>query len=525
MSVHPSIGAEQVTASERKYFFIHVMKTAGATLRWHIRSNYKRFQVYPFKQVDLDVQDANYSIEYLTSLDKGRRRRIRVFTGHFPFVAVELLGLDVTTLTILRDPVERTLSYLRHCKRYHEPHRELALEEIYEDQFFFPLFIHNHQAKLFSLTPGDHPKSYMDVLDVDARRLEIAKANIERVDALGMQDDFDWFLADLERRFGWQPANVKDVHVIRGSDVSASFRRRIAEDNAADVEFYEYARSLYERRRGERPTTVPPRRQARPAKPRPAPVPVTPDARSLERVGPDKPRFFFVHMQKTAGTRLTRAIRDRFPERAVYPHDLDGDRIARVISVDHLRAVWASRGDEIQVICGHFPLCTTELLGGGFTTLTILRHPLERTISYLRHHQRRTPTDADLSLEEVYDDEFRFHGLVHNHMTKMLSLSPEEMTEGAVTRVEFTPERLELAKERLANVDAVGLQSDYEGFSRELSERFDWDLGDPLPPRIERPPAEISDSFRDRVLADNSDDLALYEFAQGLVARRSRVAS
>ena len=82
--------------------------------------------------------------------------------------------------------------------------------------------------------------------------------------------------------------------------------------------------------------------------------------------------------------------------------------------------------------------------------MTVLRHPLERTVSYLRDHRRRTPADADLTLEEVYDDDLRFHGLIHNHMTKMLSLTPEEMDEGVLTRVEFTPERLERAKERLA---------------------------------------------------------------------------
>ena len=28
----------------------------------------------------------------------------------------------------------------------------------------------------------------------------------------------------------------------------------------------------------------------------------------------------------------------------------------------------AARGDEIRVIAGHFPLCTTELIGGRFAT-------------------------------------------------------------------------------------------------------------------------------------------------------------
>ena len=114
--------------------------------------------------------------------------------------------------------------------------------------------------------------------------------------------------------------------------------------------------------------------------------------------------------------------------------------------------------------------------------MTVLRHPLERTVSYMRDHRRRTPEDAELTLEEVYDDDLRFHGLIHNHMTKMLSLTPEEMNEGVLTRVEFTPERLERAKERLAGVDVVGLQEEFDSFCAELSARFGWSLDDQLSP-------------------------------------------
>ena len=66
---------------------------------------------------------ANMELEYLTGLPASRRARIRVFCGHFPFVAVELLGEEVTTITILRDPVERTLSFLRRGSRHHDSRR------------------------------------------------------------------------------------------------------------------------------------------------------------------------------------------------------------------------------------------------------------------------------------------------------------------------------------------------------------------------------------------------------------------
>lgn len=239
----------------RKFFFIKVMKTAGGTLLQQILVNFERAEVYPYEKYDADLGAANYDIGYLTGLSAERRDEISVFTGHFPFVAVELLGMDLTTITILRDPVERTLSYLRHCKRHHDQHRDLPLEEIYEDPFFFPCFIENHQAKQFALTVDDRPQSYMDVLEVDGPRLELAKANLATVDVIGLRERFDDLLGELHHRFRWTSAAVKDRNVSRGEEggVPPSFRRRIAADNAADMEFYEFARDLCEQRR---PTAV-----------------------------------------------------------------------------------------------------------------------------------------------------------------------------------------------------------------------------------------------------------------------------
>jgi len=232
-------------------------------------------------------------------------------------------------------------------------------------------------------------------------------------------------------------------------------------------------------------------------------------------------RYFFVHMQKTAGTALRLRLMRHFGELAVYPTKrVDGvDRVKLVLSIDFLRERMAARGDQIVVVTGHFPLCTTTLLEGPFETLTLLREPVERTLSYLRHHRENEPADREKDLEQIYEDPFRFHGFVHNHMTKMLSLRPGEMSDGMLTRVEFTREHLERAKEALAGIDAVGLQEDYDGFCEELETRFGWDLG-PSAVVNSSSPAPVSEAFRARIAHDNELDVELYEFARGLVSER-----
>jgi len=234
-------------------------------------------------------------------------------------------------------------------------------------------------------------------------------------------------------------------------------------------------------------------------------------------------RIFFVHMQKTAGIALRGRLINHFGEAAVYPtRGVDGtDPVQLVLSIDHLRERLAARGDEIEVVTGHFPLCTAELIGGHFTTLTLLREPVERTLSYLRHHRENEPADRDRTLEEIYDDAFRFDGFAHNHMTKMLSLTAAEMTDGMLTPVEFDRDRLDRAKEALAGIDAFGLQERFEDFCDELTARFSWRLGEPEIVNTSTP-VEVPDGLRARIAEDNAFDVELYEFAKELLATRDR---
>jgi hypothetical protein len=86
------------------------------------------------------------------------------------------------------------------------------------------------------------------------------------------------------------------------------------------------------------------------------------------------------------------------------------------------------------------------------------------------------------------------------------------MTDGMLTRVEFTPERLERAKTNLASVDVVGVQSRFGEFCDELTRRFGWDLGKPT--HVNRTePVDVPDSFRRRIAEDNAMDSELFELA------------
>ena len=235
--------------SER-FFFVHVMKTGGSTFRRHIEKNFPSpGAVYPDPKLDANVREANILIDRLLQLPRERHDRIRAYTGHFPSVIPHMIDARLITLTLLRDPVARTISYLKHCKRYHPQHRDLALEEIYEDGFLFPTLIRDHQVKIFAMTMEDRLESYLDVIEIDDERLRIAESNLEQTDVVGVHERYEDFLADVQRRFDWEIRERSSWRVSdEGWDVGDSFRRRIAVDNAHDVTFYAFARELVERR-------------------------------------------------------------------------------------------------------------------------------------------------------------------------------------------------------------------------------------------------------------------------------------
>jgi hypothetical protein len=232
-------------------------------------------------------------------------------------------------------------------------------------------------------------------------------------------------------------------------------------------------------------------------------------------------RYFFVHLQKTGGTALFRRLRHQFGTAGVYPMPQYQGTPEAVLDVELLAERFDRHRDEIRVVTGHFPLCTVDRLGAPFATFTVLREPVERALSFLRHQRQEEPRFHGATLEEIYDDPVCRDGLVRNHMVRMLSLSNEEMTDGALTPVAVDEDRLAAAQEALERrIDVVGLQERFDAFCEALAARFGWDLG--RRQFANRTPLiEVNDALRERIAADNELDARLYRFARQLSTHRA----
>jgi hypothetical protein len=232
-------------------------------------------------------------------------------------------------------------------------------------------------------------------------------------------------------------------------------------------------------------------------------------------------RWFFVHMHKTAGTALYQRLRREFPPEAIYPTPSDQKAHLATLHVDLLRRRFDEHGHRLRVITGHFPLCTVELLGVPFVTMTVLRDPIERTLSALRDTRERDAAFRGSPLEEIYADPVKFRCLIQNHMVKMLSITPEEMTDGFLTVMDLDATHLERAKHNLVEwIDVWGVQEHFEEFCDELVQRFGWNLGAPRFANRSKP-FDADDRLRSHIASDNQLDVELYRFALDLRRQRS----
>ncbi len=77
--------------------------------------------------------------------------------------------------------------------------------------------------------------------------------DVAKTKVLGLDDAYAAFVEELRERFGWWPAGLdlatRDNVSVEAWSAGAGLRRRIARDDAADVELYEDSRQSLPSRR------------------------------------------------------------------------------------------------------------------------------------------------------------------------------------------------------------------------------------------------------------------------------------
>ncbi len=222
--------------------FIHLRKTAGTTIAYVMRRQFRRGRA-----MDLNAPSIEAANQTWNAMPAARRERIKCVRGHLPFAPDLFAPRPITCFTILRDPVERVVS--EYYFNLHDPttrfHAALVRERITLDQFVSSerfAEVHNTQTRMLGgakagLSPGE--------------LLELAKANLrERIAMVGISERFDETLLLCRAVLGWRWLIYRRINVNRRrpafSAIAPATRATIERLNSLDRELYQYACARFE---------------------------------------------------------------------------------------------------------------------------------------------------------------------------------------------------------------------------------------------------------------------------------------
>jgi hypothetical protein len=251
---------------ERLVVVHHVQKTAGTSLRRVVRANLPPadVEVVPHLRsaARTPAQLLAWYSDWYRSLDEDERARLCCVMSHSAGYLLPALDRPVEALALVREPVDRTLSYYYFKQRRRGPERPLApLEQLYElgaagglgrpgNELWDQLCNWQSRALLsvfYDVSELEHSSGPASDADLWGERL---RDLVTRVFLVGVQSRFGQYVGVLAQRYGWKPFYPQSkVNRQRPSaTVSPELRETILAYNWLDADLHDFCRRAQERR-------------------------------------------------------------------------------------------------------------------------------------------------------------------------------------------------------------------------------------------------------------------------------------
>ena len=228
--------------------FIHIPKTAGTTISSIIEAQFAQHEICTFDSWSAVSQGPSDLSPY------------RLIKGHIFYSIGKLLPKKPVYMTILRDPIERTLSQfemLRQTPEYilYDRVRNMSFPDYIKDPAMFEFYA-NVQTRMIA---SDHDiRRTSDVSNAKEQiredSLRIAKERLSEFAFVGLTERMEDSIRLLSYTFGWKPRprfqslNVSPTSRLKREDIPPATLSILAKRTQLDAELYQYAQHIFEAR-------------------------------------------------------------------------------------------------------------------------------------------------------------------------------------------------------------------------------------------------------------------------------------
>jgi hypothetical protein len=220
--------------------FLHIPKTAGATLRSAIHRQYPDRQTHQIST----VPSVEVSISEFKDFPPERRKEIRFLSGHGVFGLHSFLEGDTEYVTMLRRPISRVISGYHYILRSPQ-HR------LYEDVAEGGMSLHEYVSS--GVNQELDNQMVRRVVGIKGSEepgegtLDQAKENLnEWFGVVGLVECFDESLLLMKKRYGWGDVSYHRRNSApdrpKKEDYPQHVVREIKQRNRLDAELYEYGK-------------------------------------------------------------------------------------------------------------------------------------------------------------------------------------------------------------------------------------------------------------------------------------------
>ena len=271
--------------TRRRVFFTHLMKTGGTSVVESLEHGIEPARTFPLPG-SLDARvDAKISAEVLLGTPPEVLAAIDCFSVHLPPWVGRAVAPDALQVVVVREPVARTVSHLRHLAR--SENRKQGLAGLYDDELWRARLA-DYQTQILAASQAEYVRfrheveTLRDNMSEDERAafaeeirravaaghhyfpssaielpravtsddVDAAIAVLDGMDVVGTTDDVGAFVAAVARRCRRDLPAPRLTNEADSSDgVDPALLERIRSDVEADTVVYEHARRLAARLR------------------------------------------------------------------------------------------------------------------------------------------------------------------------------------------------------------------------------------------------------------------------------------